>query len=45
MAEFQELMDFTPAPKLTILGKLDAGKATEQELRGEKLFNGKPDTM
>jgi cytochrome c peroxidase len=41
MAEFQNLMDFPPALKLTILGKLDAKKASEQELRGEKLFNGK----
>lgn len=41
MAEFQNIMDFPPAPKLNILGKLDAKKATEQELRGEKLFNGK----
>jgi len=41
MAEFQDLLDFPPAPKLTILGKLDAKKATEQELRGEALFNGK----
>jgi cytochrome c peroxidase len=41
MAEFQDLMDFPPAPKLTILGKLNPKKATEQELRGEKVFNGK----
>jgi cytochrome c peroxidase len=41
MAELQELLDFPPAPKLTVLGKLDANKATEQELRGEKLFFGK----
>ncbi|MFT3881609.1 MAG: cytochrome B6 [Gemmatales bacterium] len=41
MAEFQELLDFPPAPKLTILGKLDPTKASEAELRGEKLFNGK----
>jgi cytochrome c peroxidase len=41
MAEFQDLMDFPPAPKLTILGKLNPKMATEQELRGEKLFNGK----
>jgi cytochrome c peroxidase len=41
MAEFQELLDFPPAPKLTVLGKLDPNKATEQELRGEKLFFGK----
>jgi cytochrome c peroxidase len=41
MAEFQELLDFPPAPKLDIFGKLDPGKATESELRGEEIFNGK----
>jgi cytochrome c peroxidase len=41
MAEVQELMDFPPAPKLGILGKLDSTKATEQELRGEQVFFGK----
>jgi cytochrome c peroxidase len=41
MAEFQDIMDFPPAPKLNVLGKLDPKKATEQELRGQALFNGK----
>jgi cytochrome c peroxidase len=41
MAEFQDLMDFPPAPKLTVLGKLDPKKSSEQELRGQALFNGK----
>ncbi len=41
MAEFQNIMDFPPAPKLTVLGKLDPKKATEQELRGQALFSGK----
>ena len=41
MAEFQELMDFPPAPKLNVLGKLDPSKATEAELRGQELFFGK----
>ncbi|MFD0849871.1 cytochrome B6 [Sphingosinicella xenopeptidilytica] len=41
MAEFQELLDFPPAPKLNVLGKLDPAKATAAELRGEVLFNGK----
>lgn len=41
MAEFQALLDFPPAPKLTILGRLDPAKASESELRGEKLFFGK----
>lgn len=41
MAEFQELLDFPPAPKLTVLGKLDPKKASPAELRGEAIFNGK----
>ncbi|OCH97369.1 hypothetical protein [Legionella jamestowniensis] len=41
MAEFQELLDFPPAPKLDIYGRLDPTKATEAELRGEALFFGK----
>jgi cytochrome c peroxidase len=41
MAEFQELLDFPPAPKLDVLGRLDPGKATPQELQGEVLFFGK----
>jgi cytochrome c peroxidase len=41
MAEFEALLDFPPAPKLTVLGRLDPRKATEGELRGEKLFFGK----
>jgi cytochrome c peroxidase len=41
MAEFQELLDFPPAPKLNVLGKLDPAKATESELRGQELFFGK----
>jgi cytochrome c peroxidase len=41
MGEFQNLIAFPPAPKLTILGKLDPKKASESEIRGEALFNGK----
>lgn len=41
MAEFQEILDFPPAPKLTVLGRLDPAKATASELRGEAIFNGK----
>jgi cytochrome c peroxidase len=41
MAEFQELLDFPPAPKLNVFGKLDPSRATEQELRGEEIFHGK----
>jgi len=35
------MLDFPPAPKLTVLGRLDPTKATESELRGEQLFFGK----
>lgn len=41
MAEFQEILDFPPAPKLNIYGKLDPDLATESELRGQELFFGK----
>lgn len=41
MAEFQSLLDFPPAPKIDREGKLDPSKATESEMRGEKLFFGK----
>jgi len=41
MSEFQELLDFPPAPKLNLLGKLDPAKATESELRGQEIFFGK----
>lgn len=41
MAEFQEMLDFPPAPKLGIDGKLDPAKASETEMRGQSLFVGK----
>ncbi len=41
MAEFQALLDFPPAPKLDLYGKLDPKKATESELRGQGIFFGK----
>lgn len=41
MAEFQGILDFPPAPKLDVFNKLDPSKATEEELRGEAVFNGK----
>src|SRR5229473_2729278 len=41
MSEFQEILDFPPAPKLNIYAKLDRAKATESEARGEDLFFGK----
>jgi cytochrome c peroxidase len=40
MAEFQELLDFPPAPKLDVFGKLDPALATPAELRGQALFAG-----
>lgn len=41
MAEFQELLDFPPAPKLGIDGRLNPRKANASETRGETLFFGK----
>lgn len=41
MAEFQALLDFPPAPKLNIYGKLDEKKATKSEMRGQELFFNK----
>ena len=38
MAEFQELLDFPPAPKLDVFGKLNPKKASQEELRGQKVF-------
>ena len=41
MAEFQALLDFPPAPKLDVFGKVDSAKASPAELRGEEVFFGK----
>ena len=41
MAEFQEILDLPPAPKLDVYGKLDPRKATPTELRGQAVFFGK----
>jgi cytochrome c peroxidase len=41
MAQLQNMFDFPPAPKLKSDGRLDSTKATEKEMRGEKLFFGK----
>lgn len=41
MAEVQALLDFPPAPKLGIDGKLDPKKATMSEMSGQALFFGK----
>jgi cytochrome c peroxidase len=40
MGEFMSIMDFPPAPKLDLFGKLAPKKATPDELRGEAVFNG-----
>ncbi len=36
MGEVQSLLDFPPAPKLDLFGKLDPKKPTEAELRGQE---------
>jgi cytochrome c peroxidase len=41
MAEVEELLDFPPAPKLDLFGKLDPAKATPGELHGQEIFFGK----
>src|SRR5690606_4443881 len=41
MAEFQKILDFPPAPKLDVNGRLDPALATVAELRGEAVFFGK----
>lgn len=41
MAEFQALLDFPPAPKLNVFGKLNSAKASESEIRGQGIFFGK----
>jgi cytochrome c peroxidase len=41
MAEFQALLNFPPAPKLNVYGRLNQAGATEGERRGEALFFGK----
>jgi cytochrome c peroxidase len=41
MAQMQNMIDFPPAPKLRPDGALDPAKANEQELAGERVFNGK----
>jgi cytochrome c peroxidase len=41
MAEFQELLDFPPAPKLGLDGKLDPKLATASEMRGQNIFFNK----
>jgi cytochrome c peroxidase len=41
MADFEEMLDFPPAPKLDVFGKLDPAKATTAEMRGQEVFFGK----
>lgn len=41
MGEFQALLDFPPAPKLNVFGKLDPAQATDEEKRGQEVFFGK----
>lgn len=41
MAEVMALLDFPPAPKLDLFGKLDPAKASESEMRGQEVFFGK----
>src|SRR5688572_1150296 len=42
MAEWQELLDFPPAPKLSVVdGKLDPRRASAMEMRGQEVFFGK----
>jgi cytochrome c peroxidase len=41
MGEFQALLDFPPAPKLNVFGRLDPALATDAEKRGEAVFHGK----
>lgn len=41
MAQMQNMIDFPPAPKLDVSGKLDRSRASELELAGEEVFHGK----
>jgi len=41
MSEFESILDFPPAPKLNVFGRLDPAKATPAEMRGQELFFGK----
>lgn len=41
MGQMQTMLDFPPAPKLNLYGKLDPEKASDQEMAGQELFFGK----
>jgi cytochrome c peroxidase len=45
MAEFQAVLDFPPAPKLDVFGRLDPARASAAELRGQRLFFGRAQCM
>ncbi len=38
MSEFMSILDFPPAPKLDLFGKLDPRKATPSEMAGQRVF-------
>jgi len=40
MAQMQNIIDFPPTPKLDAFNRLNAARATPQELAGEKVFLG-----
>ena len=41
MADFEEMLDFPPAPQVDVFGKLDPARATPAEMRGQEVFFGK----
>jgi len=41
MGELMNILDFPPAPKLDLYGKLDPDKASRQEMLGQEVFFGK----
>jgi cytochrome c peroxidase len=41
MAQMQNMFNFPPAPKLTVFGKLDPQKSSDEELFGQEVFFGK----
>ncbi|MBV8120701.1 MAG: cytochrome B6, partial [Alphaproteobacteria bacterium] len=41
MADFQEMLNFPPAPKLDVFGKLIPSKASQAEMAGQQVFFGK----
>jgi hypothetical protein len=41
MADLEEMLDFPPAPKLDVFGKLHPSKATQAEMRGQDISSAK----